>query len=311
MANDPRHPAALAAVRQLLSPVIPLLLELGLGVGPFEDMIRGLYVEAARPLAQQSRRGTNSSQQSVKRNRGKLSVASIAMLTGLTRAAVADFLENRPHRGSENAIGHQRAERVLAGWQHDPHFRDDRTGTPALLALRGAGRTFTTLVKRHSGDPRVRTLLNELLRVRAVRRHKDGRLELLRSTYASSQLDAAGLTLIGEHARDYLQTLVGNARHPAVPLYARRVVNSRLDASEAGKLLRDIALQADATLESVDAAINDPAATLSARDPKPASRLGAAFFVFHDVAASVSKARSSSTRPSKQATRGLHRRRRT
>lgn len=286
MANDPRHLAALTAVRRLLGPLIPLLLEQGLGVGPFEEMIRSLYVEAACPLAQRSRRRVSSSRRDLSPTRGKPSIATVAMLTGLTRAVVAKLLNSGRERDHPNVIGHQRAERVLAGWQHDPHFRDDRTGAPALLPLRGSGRTFTSLVKRHSGDPRVRTLLTELLRVRAVRKHKDGHLELIRSTYASSQLDAQGIELIGELARDYIQTLVGNARHPGMPLYARRVINSRLNAREVGRLLRDIALQADATMESVDAAINDPSATLSARDPRPADRLGATFFVFHEAQSS-------------------------
>lgn len=283
MSSDPRHLAALTACGRLLEPLVPLLLELGIGVGQFEDLIRSLYVQAAKSVALRSRKGGERSASS-RDARRQPSVAAIAMLTGLTRAVVAQLLDKGSVRAFPNVIGHQRAERVLSGWQHDPDFRDDRTGTPALLALRGTGRTFTALVKRHSGDPRVRTLLTELLRVRAVRRHRDGRLELIRSTYASRELDPQGIALIGEYARDYLQSLVGNARRPAVPLYMRRVMNTRFDSAEAGKLLRDIALQADATMESVDAAINDPSATVTARDAgRPMSRLGATFFVFHDV----------------------------
>ena len=79
------------------------------------------------------------------------------------------FLEVRWRRSSRRPEEHQpepdrggqRAERVLQGWWKDPDFLD-RNGDPLKLPLRGTRRSFAALVKRYAGDPRVRTLLEEL-----------------------------------------------------------------------------------------------------------------------------------------------------
>jgi len=285
MTNDPLKPAAMTAVSTLLAPVIPLLLELGIGVGDFETLTRQLYVESAQKMADGAVSVGGGRARTSRRRRvppARSGTAAIAMLTGLTRAAVMKVLQTGRARDPDSAIGQPRAERVIAGWLHDPEFRDDRTGKPALLALRGEGPSFTSLVKRHSGDPRVRTIRNELQRVQAIRRHPDGRLELIRETYAPSSFDSDGIALLGEYARDYIQTLVHNVQHPpGLALYVRRVVNDNLDSAEIGKLHRDIALQADATMESIDAAVNDPSATVSAREQNLRGvRFGASFFIF-------------------------------
>jgi len=286
MAHDSLKPAVLNAVSALLTPVIPLLLELGVGVGDFETLIRRLYVDAARKMTTLDGQpnGAQTGKPRARRSRVKPATAAIAMLTGLTRAAVTKLLETGTDREADNAIGQPRAERVMTGWRHDPEFRDDSTGKPALLPMRGEGLSFTSLVKRYSGDPRVRTIRQELERVKAIRRRPDGRWELLRDTYAPASFDSDGIALVGEYARDYLRTLVHNVRQPpGLALYVRRVVNTRLDPAEVGKLHRDIALQADATMESIDAAINDPSATLSEDQPL-AMRFGAGFFIFQHPA---------------------------
>ena len=77
------------------------------------------------------------------------------------------------------------------------------------------------LVNRYAGDPRVRTLLEELLRVKAVRRLPDKRLEVLSPTFATVRWDGSGVEVVGERVRDLLATLLYNLKHPSRPRYAR------------------------------------------------------------------------------------------
>ncbi|MEJ1962216.1 MAG: DUF6502 family protein [Gammaproteobacteria bacterium] len=285
VSSTPVKRAVSVAVSKLLEPIVPLLLEAGLGVGEFERLLRRAYVEAASQMG--SRAGplgeTTASRGRSPPARSNPTIAEIAMRTGLTRMGVANLLQAPSEESDSSDIGRQRAERVLNGWRHDPEFQDRRSGTPAFLPLRGEKRSLTALIRRFSGDPRVRTIRQELERVRAIRRRPDGRWQLLRDTYATSDFDADGLTALGQQIHEHLKTLVHNLGRPPLPLYARRVVNLHLDPEEVGKLLRDMALQGDALMESIDASLNDPSATLSADEAagRPV-RLGAAFYVFQD-----------------------------
>jgi len=284
MKHDPLGPAALEAVSTLLAPVVPLLLELGVGIGDIELVLKRLYVEAARRilLAQQTEKATNLE---VAQPKNLASIAAIAMMTGMTRTAVVKLLTLGTDRDNDSDIGRQRAERVISGWLHDPEFLDARTGAPAILPLRGAPPSFTSLVKRHSGDPRVRTILTQLRRVRAIRDHPGSKVELIRNTYAPAGMDPAALAVAGGQAADYIGTLVHNLKHPSLPLYTRCVVNARLDPEEFGKVVRDCAVQAESALESVDAIINDPLATVSGHlSSERVLRFGVGFFMFHDGA---------------------------
>jgi hypothetical protein len=280
MTGDALRPAALEALSSLLAPLIPLLLELGVGTGDVETEVKRLYVRAAEKLAagqRKPRRGRLRRPQSV----AAPSTASIAMLTGLTRSAVQKLQQQGSDREADNQSGYQRAERVISGWLHDPDFRDMKSGRPAILPLRGPHFSFTELVRRHSGDARMRTLLTELKRVRAIKEHPGQRWELVRHSYAPAGLDAQAVRLVGARAADYVRTLVQNLQQPGLPLYARTVVNSQFDARELGKLLRDCALHGNSTLESLDAALNDPSATVTpAAEASAAMRLGATFFIF-------------------------------
>ena len=61
------------------------------------------------------------------------------------------------------------------------------------------------------------TLLKELLRVKAVRRLPDGKLEVLSRTFATARWDNTGIEMVGERVRDLLDTLVHNLKHPSRP----------------------------------------------------------------------------------------------
>jgi hypothetical protein len=255
------------AVLRLLDPLVKWLLEAGVGVGDLVSLIKLAYVRAARD------QGRASGGESNRPNASRISV-----VTGLTRSEVANILAADSAEPGHDR-GRQRAERVLSGWWNDPAFQEP-TGEPAVLPLRGARRSFAALVERYSGERwRVATILEELLRVKAVRRLPDGRLQALSRTYATVRWDPDGVVAFGEHLGEYCATLLHNLKFPARVRYVRRVVNARLDPRYVPMLTRDLEQQAESLADSSDDALNDPGKTVSGKDTDVAS-LGISVYVF-------------------------------
>lgn len=257
------------AVLRLLDPLVKWLLEAGVGVGDFVSLVKLAYVRAARD------QGRASGGEVKRPNASRISV-----VTGLTRFEVANILAVDAAEPVHDR-GRQRAERVLTGWWTDPCFQDTATGAPAILPVRGK-RSFATLVDRYSGERwRVATILDELLRVKAVRRLSDGRLEALSRTYATVRWDPDGVIAFGEHVAELTATLLHNLKYPARAHYVRRVVNARLDPRYVPVLRRDLELQAEALVDSQGDALNDSLHTLKGKrgEPQPAS-LGVTVYVF-------------------------------
>jgi hypothetical protein len=260
--------AVAAAALRLLEPLVKLLLEAGIGVGEFHQLAKRAYVNVARERAGES----------------KPNVSRIAVLTGITRAEVAALLALPASEGPAAERGRHRAERVLHGWWHDAEFLA-RDGGPAILPLRGPKRSFVSLVRRYAGDPRVATLLEELVRVKAVRRRTDGQLEVLSRTFVTARWDPEGIGIVGERVHDLLETLVYNLKNPGAPRFERFVVRADVQSRYVPMLLRDIGEQADVLADSLQDALNDPERRVSpASEPQDARRVGLAIFVVDDPA---------------------------
>jgi hypothetical protein len=251
-----------------LEPLVRLLLEAGVGVGEFSQLAKIAYTRAARDSASEARPN----------------ISRIAVLTGIPRSEVAEILRRPEEYRADPERGLQRAERVLQGWWKDADFCD-RNGEPAKLPLRGPRRSFAALVKRYAGDPRVRTLLKELLRVKAVRRLPDRHVEVLSRTFVTARWDSNGIEIVGERVRDLLDTLVHNLKHPSRPRYARFVVNAQVDPRYVPLLLRDITQQADVLADTFQDALNDPDRVVRpARSAQDAHRISIGIFVAEDPA---------------------------
>lgn len=266
--SESLRPVALAAAERLLEPFARLCVEAGIGAGDLQQSVKRAFVRAAQATASEGHRPN---------------ISRIAVLTGLSRMEVKQLLEAQAAPAAAPAArARHRAERVLAGWWTDPDFLNEE-GRPRLLALRGGRRSFSALVRRYSGDPRVVTLLDELIRVKAARRLPDGRLEALSRTFATARWDEAGIQSIGERIREHLDTLLHNLKHPSRPLYERVVVNSQLDPKYVPMLFRDLVEQADSLADAMDDALNDPQATVKpGRSAQGASRLGLALYLFEE-----------------------------
>jgi hypothetical protein len=256
--------SGLKAVARMLEPVVRLTLELGIGLAEFNQMVRAVHVRAAVETS----------------SKGAPNYSRISMLTGVSRATAASILATTEEPPPERGV--QRAERVLHGWWGDPYFCD-RAGNPAVLPLRGR-RSFVALVNRYSGDPRVATLLKELLRVKAVRRLPDKRLEVLSRTVAPARWDRDGLERMGERARDLLETLAHNLKSETEPRFARFVVNSDIDPRYVPMLVRHMTEQSQSMADSFEDALSNPEARIRAHPKRGPTRLGMAFYLIEEPA---------------------------
>jgi len=267
--SEPLKAAVRLAVLRLLDPLVKWLLEAGMGVGDFVSLVKLAYVRAARE------QGLKSGGEIKRPN-----VSRISVVTGLTRFEVANILAADAAEPSHDR-GRQRAERVLSGWWSDPSFQDTATGGPAILPVRGGKRSFAALVDRYSGERwRVATILDELVRVKAVRRLPDGKVEALSRTYATVRWDTDGVIAFGDHLAELTETLLHNLESPERARYVRRVVNVRLDPRYVPMLRRELELQAEALADAQHDVLNDPLHTLTGKPGEPApAALGLTLYV--------------------------------
>lgn len=272
--SDSLKSAILSMLARVLDPLVRMMLEAGIGIGEFVTVAKSAYVRAARD---EGRRAGGE----VKRP----NVSRIAVVTGLTRLEVASILSAGEDGPVAPDRGRQRAERVLAGWWNDADFHDER-GEPATLPLRGARRSFQALVRLYSGERwRSATILDELLRVKAVRQLPDGRIKALSRSYATVRWDPEGITSVGEQLAEHCETLMHNLRDPGHSRFVGRVVNGRVDPRYAPVLLRDLRESAQVFLQTGDSTLNYVGHTLSGertaqRAVGPPMRLGVTLYIF-------------------------------
>src|SRR5215475_525814 len=186
----------LQSTQQWLKPLAHVLLSCGVTWREFAELAKTTYVEVATENFGKRGRPTN--------------VSRTAILTGLARREVRKQrqLSNRSRPTPSGYVS--KASLVLSAWHLDPEFHD-RHGRPALLRLKGAGKSFVALIERAGGaDVQPSTLLKELVSAGAVRTRADGRLEAVKRDYIPHSMDEQLIRLWGTVIADVAATYVHN-----------------------------------------------------------------------------------------------------
>lgn len=257
------------ALSRLLRPLFRLLLRYGISYGAFEELARRAFVEVAVQYA-----GFDGK---------KPSASRIAVLSGLTRKEVQRL--SAPGGRGPVLDQHNRAARVLTGWVRDPDFHDAQA-QPRILDAEGVP-SFALLVKRHSGDVPARAVLDELVRVGAVRLHADGRVELLQRAYVPSRSVVEKLRILGADVADLIDTIDHNVQHGIDdPRFQRKVMYRSMPAAAIAPFRKLSARQSQALLERLDrwlAAhdLDDP----PDRPELPRARMGVGIYYFEEPVA--------------------------
>jgi len=204
------------AVVTLLRPLVRLVLKRGMAYGQFAELVKRAYVESARTDFGVPGR--------------KLTISRVAVLTGLTRKEASRLMQEEragPEPGARRRIN--RAARVVTAWIDDPTYHDGRGGPASLPFESESGPSFSSLVADHGADVTPRAVLDELLRVGAVDRLKDGRLRLVERAYIPQADEAGKLEILGTDVADLVASIEHNLDPKGgKPFFQRKVAYDNL-----------------------------------------------------------------------------------
>ncbi|THI86483.1 MAG: hypothetical protein CAF41_008315 [Nitrospira sp. CG24A] len=227
-----------AATLRLLRPLVRILLRNNISHRTFAELAKLVYAEVAN-----AEFGIAGKKQTISR---------IAILTGLTRKEVQRLLAQPPGTRSIMEEEYHRASRVITGWVRDSEFGDGK-GHPHPLRMEGKRASFSALVKRYSGDIPVRAMLDELLRVGAVKHLKDGRTCLLSRGYIPLKGPVEKLHVLGTDTADLIATIDHNMyQKPSKPRFQRKVMYDNVPVEVAKEFQVLAAAQGQELLEAID-----------------------------------------------------------
>jgi hypothetical protein len=223
------------------------MLRHGLSTYEFAKFANIAFVQAAQDLL---------------REQGKsASFSRISTITGLHRHVVSDIVKAAEATGADLAADkdyqRNRLARVLSGWFESPDYTDG-DGRPLVLPFDGPAPSFAELVRSFSGDIYPKIILDELLRVGAVRTLKDGSVRAVARRYTLGGADPAALKHLGIAARDLLCTLEHNIAAPVEGrLFDDTVVSVKLDRAAMPLLRRLLRRRGASFLEDVEGWISE------------------------------------------------------
>ncbi len=187
----------------MLGPLVRILLRQGVSFGEFSEVAKAVYVEVALKNFKVPGRKTTRTR--------------IAVITGLTRKEVKRVIDEAQKEKFETRTKFSRLARVLVGWHTDTDFTGPY-GMPLELQYETNNPkdpTIAELVKRHSGDMSPRSILDELIRVGAVKETDAGWYRVLRREYIPEALGQHNFERTGVVVRNFVNTVDHNMMKPA------------------------------------------------------------------------------------------------
>lgn len=274
---DAELPTVLArAVTRVVAALFRVLLRHGFSYTAFDALARRVYVDVA--LREFGIPGK------------KPSVSRASILSGLTRKEVQRLVAEAEQAGSAREPTtaperHNRAGRVLAAWAREGDFTD-AAGRPRTLPLQEGPASFAELVRRFSGDMPVRAVLDELVRLGAVRRTEAGEIEYLQPLFIGRRSTGDKLDLLGTDVADLIATIDHNVVHGETdPRFQRKVMYRDMAPVVVPEFRTLVAAHGMAVLQQLDVWL---AAHRSAEEPdpqappKPKVRLGLGIYYFEE-----------------------------
>lgn len=201
----------LSAVRRLLRPVVRQLIEYGIAYPSVAQLLKQLYVEVAEkdfPLA--FKRQTDS---------------RLAAVTGIHRKEIGQ-LRRAGFKEATVRVEDTPMTHVIGRWMAGPPYASaDGVASPLLYeSVDTRVPTFVKLVQSLGIDLPARTVLDEMLRVRAAELRGDGTVALVEQAYIPPSGVEGKLTLLGSDPAELFSTIMSNIDKPEAPRLQRKVV---------------------------------------------------------------------------------------
>ncbi len=225
------------ALNKILSALIYTLLRNGMSYGEFDQIARKCFVDIAYKDFSLPRK--------------KQTVSNVAILTGLNRKEVKKLHELDTDFSPSNSKQYNRSIRVIGGWINDPAFlRPD--GGPKDLEHEGDG-SFTTLVRKYSGDMPVAAMQKALIESANISIIDDRKVRLLSHAYLPSDDSAEKLSILGTDTQQLIETINHNiTAQPENLRFQRKASNHKIPVSSIPAIKQYTQRKGQAFLEEVD-----------------------------------------------------------
>jgi len=264
MASKPT--LVLDRVLHVLQPLVRLLLRNGVTYPAFAAALKRVFLDAAR--AELATRGMTQTD------------SAVTLLSGVHRRDVRELTRGERAAAPPPPATMGLAGEVIARWMNDLEFTD-RRGKPRTLSRdAAAGGSFDALVQGISRDVRPRAVLDELLRLGAVREDADG-VHLERSGFVPRDGFDEVSWLFAQNLHDHAAAAAANLQDGS-DFLEQAVYVDQITETSAAQLQR-AALQAwkqafKSVMSQAQARFDDDATHATATQRTHRARFGVYFF---------------------------------
>lgn len=255
-----------AACRNLLTPLVRVLLRSGIHWSEFAELSKEVYVSVARDEYGLGGRPTNT--------------ARVAMITGLSRREAARVRSVLDGRDEPALPPEDRISRVLTGWYLDPEFVGP-DGKPRLLDAAGPA-SVEELFRRYAGDVPHGALLKELVQLDLVESSDDDKYRVKARDYVRGAQDPDIVRQMGVALHDHGTTLAHNVdgERSGPARFEGMATNPRIPEEHFEAFHNLITERGQALLEEIDEWLSQHEAKNPQQTASP--RLGVGVYLIHD-----------------------------
>lgn len=234
-------PGLLSAYRQLLTPLVRILVRNGVNFDEFSRLAALVFVDVAKDSIKQDQLTPEAQQQ-------------IALISGIPAEQIADLVKVASNE-IEFGGNLNRISRLLTGWHTDNEFTGPY-GLPLELPMDSdRGPSLSGLIDRHCNEAEPRAMLAELLRTGVVRETEDGWYKVLTRTYLPKIEDLDSLERLGDVIANFVRTIDHNRSESDADqrLFERIVVaDNGIRAEDLPRLRIYVKDRAQLLLEEID-----------------------------------------------------------
>lgn len=209
-ASEGARRALLRAARAILQPLVRQLIAHGVTYPVFSRLAKEAYIDV----------GTSHFTLPFK----KQTDSRVALVTGITRKEIGQVRRGQARRrddalASESTL----AARTVARWLAGPPYAG-ADGTPHSLAYEAGTASFTDLIAEIGGDIPPRAVLDELLRMGAVKMSPRGDVRLATPAFVPAQGVEEKLAMLGSDAAELIGVIAHNIERPSGEAFLQRKV---------------------------------------------------------------------------------------
>ncbi len=228
---------------RILTPLVRILLRNGISYGTFADMAKKVYVDVGFEEAE--RRGQ------------KTTISNVSILTGINRKEVKRLMDTDTLEAAGSLKKANRIVRVLMAWQSEREFTDDEH-RPLELPLDGADVSFTSLVRRFSGDMPVVAMLNALKDSGYIQLMDGDRVRLIKRSLTPDADPEEKLVILGTDTAELIETIDHNIqiKDPKDAWFQGKAWNVDISCGALPGLKKEIDQKALKLLQEVDTEFN-------------------------------------------------------